>query len=539
VDAILSATEAQKVAARHLQNQEYALAERVCRRTLDAGETSPALVRLLAIALLTQKKVAEAAPYLVMALDGAPDPDFAIHVLPYLYDAGEWDAFITICARDVIERQRPARALKLRVMIGIAHFKMGREGMAAAQFRSCLDPIVSAGSPTPALDRGELDTLIEAAIGAGDEAAIARLAEIQTPGLDGRPRTMAINAVTPLRAWCEREGVSLQMLDVEQQVALPPADYRARECWVAAVPQGTVIAGWDWPVAPTGEVLDGGNYLPIGMMFGSCLHLHFPDIARVAHPWPAACVDVDADALFLSAPAGMHFGHWLVDFLPRLRAWRRPMKIAVPAALPAKHRDTLAAFGVTPGDLVECAPDKRYRFRSLTVVVTGNHKEPQPANVRFVQQGLAGPSAQKERRIFVHRADGTRGVANRAEFNALLAAYGFETVDLATKSIAEQRKMMAETGLVLGAHGSDLFCMYMTPPATDVVELVWDGIDDPVFAQSAAILGMRHHLVRCPGASSTALKVYKKDRDIVVDCNQLGERLNAIIDTRKMKAKAR
>jgi len=465
-----------------------------------------------------------------------PDPELAGFALPLLFAAGEWDAFVTLCTGDVLARKRPEDALKTMAMAGTAYFKLGRMDKAVAQYRLCLDPIVSAGLLTRGLDRANLDTLIHAAIGAGDDALISQIADAHTPPLNGTPRTMKITPVAPLRAWCERERASVRILDPEQYVALPPAGYTAKKCWAAVVPGARMIAEWDWPVASTGEALDGANYLPLGLIFGNTPHFYFPEIERVAHRWAPACVDVDADALFLSSPAGMHFGHWLVDFLPRLRAWKRPMKIAIPAKLPAKHRDTLACFGIEAGDLVECERDKHYRFRALTVVVTGNHKEPQPESLRFVAKGLAAPPAQKERRIFVHRAAGTRMIANQAEFSALLTAYGFEEIDLATQSIADQRKMMSETGLVMGAHGSDLFCMYMTPPETDVVELVWDGIEDVIFARTAAILGMRHHLVRCPEAASTALKVYKKDRDIVVDCKHLGERLNTIIETRRRPA---
>jgi capsular polysaccharide biosynthesis protein len=287
-------------------------------------------------------------------------------------------------------------------------------------------------------------------------------------------------------------------------------------------------------------VLVCGNYLPLAMIPASSPHYHMADLGLVAHVWPDQCTDVDEDALFLSAPEGMHFGHWLVDFLPRLRGWKRPMKIAIPDTLPAKHRDTLACFGVEKGDLVECSFGGRYRFRSLTVVVTGDHQSPQPANPRFVYQGLSDPRplGTGTRRLFVNRGIGTRQIANRDAFDPVLKSHCITEVDLAKISIADQRTLLGETELVIGVYGSDLYCMFMLPAGAEVVELVSETIDHPVFARYAAILGMRHHLIQARSAKKTGRRVYKKDHDLDVDCEELSRRLDEIA-ARRAKSRKR
>jgi capsular polysaccharide biosynthesis protein len=246
----------------------------------------------------------------------------------------------------------------------------------------------------------------------------------------------------------------------------------------------------------------------------------------VAHVWPKDHTVVDEDVLLLVTSEGHHFGHWTAEFLPRLRAWDRRRKLAISAALPRKHRDLLTCFGVTEGDLIECEMRRRIKFRSVQVVYAGSPSAPSRANTAFLYDAF-GPRAQNTptRRLFLVRDAGTRLPANMGEFDALLRDFNIEKVNPAKLAYAAQKDLLADTSLIVGAYGTELYCMFNMHGGTTVIELGWDAALATVYGPTCAFLGLKHHLVPCKRAESKGKVHHNIDSDIIVDCAKLREYL--------------
>jgi len=77
----------------------------------------------------------------------------------------------------------------------------------------------------------------------------------------------------------------------------------------------------------------------------------------------------------------------------------------------------------------------------------------------FVQKLLDAPTPVQDsrRRVFLVRAKGTsRSLVNHDDATSLLGEYGFEVVDTAAMSVAEQQKVFSETRHLVALHGAGM-----------------------------------------------------------------------------------
>ncbi len=359
----------------------------------------------------------------------------------------------------------------------------------------------------------------------------------------------------PVEEWCKFNSVKVHVLEAPTDVDIvdphngAPYRYRTAGVQLAVIPEATFVSGWDFVVAPDGEVLNDSGYMDLTSSYLILPHFFHRATGQVAHPWPSNCVTVDEDVLFLSAPPDFSFGHWLMDFLPRLRGWnetgRTRIKLAVPAKLPQHHRDTLAAFGVTAADVIWCKFANCYKFRTITIVQAGNLYLPNPNTTRFLHQAL-GPDATAgndvaERRFFLPRTQTTRGrsIVNHEEVQTVLDGFGFEAVRRPKVAIADQNRMFAEAGLVLTTIGTDIITVYQLRPGTDLVVLCLPGMDTldvksgtMALASLCQTVGVRLHRVICSSSGpADAAGLYHQN--IIVNCSVLHELLSQIIERRR------
>ena len=346
-----------------------------------------------------------------------------------------------------------------------------------------------------------------------------------------------ISSGIPLRDWCRKNGADFKTIDPPRHVSskgLPKGhgewDYDTEGVNAALIPGAQIVSGFDFVFAPGGEMLvDSGN-VEAHTGTGWFPRIHAGPIDRVIHIWPKQVTDIDEAALFVSCSQGWHVGHWIVDILPRLRGLtlRPDLKVAIPTETPKKHRDFLRLFGVDDSRIINCDLNHRYRFRELMVVQTGSEHSPEPNNVCFVTEALRmqpRPDA-KPRRIFLDRDLKNRAIANRVEFDAELVRLGFECFNLGAMSVAEQRDVLSAAEVVMTTYGSDLLAFYMMKQGAALIELNWDpvAIDARVQAKSSMV-GVVYYVLDCEAAENTGQRLYKKDRDFVVDLAALRQTL--------------
>jgi capsular polysaccharide biosynthesis protein len=348
------------------------------------------------------------------------------------------------------------------------------------------------------------------------------------------PRAVAVDGVTlsrlqSLRAWCEQSGVELRELEPACAVAVKTTGrtYTALPFTAAQVPHGEALIGWDFVRTAEGAVLAESHYQEAGITYASWFpHVANISIGRIAHLWPADVNDIDEDVLVLSGPAALHTGHWIVDFLPRLRARAcvpdgHKIKVAVPAELPVKHRKMLALLGIAETDVINIPLGTRCRFRSTLVAVPGDHHNPQPENIRFVTAGFRlAPLPPPAGGVFLTRDTGTRAIVNQAEVDRLLEDFGFTKLSLSTATITEQRRVLGAARTVIGTYGSDLLVMYFMQPGARLIEL--NGTShDAGFAAMCQAVGVDHRFVWSQPSENRGAQLYKKDADFIVDCDAL------------------
>ena len=76
------------------------------------------------------------------------------------------------------------------------------------------------------------------------------------------------------------------------------------------------------------------------------------------------------------------------------------------------------------------------------------------------------------RRLFVSRGSAaSRRVVNEAALEPVLTEHGFEIVDPAGMSVAEQVKLFSQARFVAGPHGAGLTNLLFSAPGTRVVEI--------------------------------------------------------------------
>lgn len=372
----------------------------------------------------------------------------------------------------------------------------------------------------------------------------------------GEFRVLKVSPVVKFERWCETQEPEIlfpaEDITVTDNATGTTQAYRSRPVLAVRIPGAMAIGGWDFPILPTGEVLTGSGYREVNEWIGAVGQIYEVETRRVLHPWSGECRDFDEDAVFVMTFPGCHFGHWLADVLPRLRAWdkkgRGQMKLAITQALTAHQLETLALFGVGEQDVIWCEVGKLYRFRSLTVVRKDDMYKPSQAMARYLYSRLAPARQPKHtlgRYFYLERSQTPRGryIANRDELDPLLQELGFEWMRRPEISVAQQNALFADAGIVLTAFGTDMISLYQLRPGTDLVLLCFDEMMT-LFGESSGYLavaslceavGVRLHRVLCKPTSKAGLKsVYRQD--IVVDCGALRSCLSKIIEHRSEEA---
>jgi len=367
--------------------------------------------------------------------------------------------------------------------------------------------------------------------------------------------------VVNFNAWRKNHAVHTIEIDAARPVTLayrePPIEdhYVADASWVAELRYADIIAGWDHVIAPGGAVLDGSGYLGAYSSFAWIPHAYSRPANRMIHLWSDSYTQIDEPSFFLSNPQEFQVGHWIVDFLPRIRGWTvaktaSPLKLAIPKSLPKRHREFLSLLGVQDSDLLELEVGNRYRFSSLWVMGQGHRNDPHPNKIEFLHKAL---TTQLEdvvtpalARVYLDRGQSPRGrnIVNLAEFDATLREFEFTFIQLANHPAAQQVEILGKAAIAIGSLGTDLASIFHMRSGTDLIMLVQPDMhtsnvenDARAFERYAAILGMRSHRLTCtPQRDEKAERAFWKRalyyRDVVVDCAALRKLLREVLKPR-------
>lgn len=177
--------------------------------------------------------------------------------------------------------------------------------------------------------------------------------------------------------------------------------------------------------------------------------------------------------------------HWLVDALPRIIT-AETINCQYPLIIP-KHFKSIdfvyESLKILKRDIIT------YNLKEKLVVkelVAPSHFEPahcdntQIKKVRdkFREHDNNYYSATPYRKVYISRNKAKRRfVVNEKELQEILDQYGFITVFMEDLSFSEQRKLMAETSILLSNHGAGLTNMLFLNEGSIIIELKSDSED--------------------------------------------------------------
>ena len=450
----------------------------------------------------------------------------------------DWTNTAAAAEQALAQTTDPGKDRDLYMMLCLALRALGRLDDAKAAFKRGTATLAKIQTPQ------HLDYALIAAIAGDNLPNVRSLFHYKYPGSRCLGMPVACSSITTLNEWCRAQNLALTRLEAPRAITVKQKphgvgtlEYVAEGFTHARIPNAEFLCGWDFVVTSTGQVISDSGYMALETENNPLFpHVFVREIGIVAHPWPDTVIEMDCDALFLSAPERFHYGHWLIDFLPRLRAVEgTDAKVMVPTELPQKHSDLLTAMGFGPERRVICELGKRYRFRNLIVARPGTHLLPNPNTIDFLRRHLgrrAMAASAPRQRYFFERGAGTRLPANRESVNAVLQEFGFRHIDLSTLSLKEERELLAEADVIVAAYGTELLSVFGVPSGADVIELIWNANEDIATAPICHFLGMNHEFLVCEKAPHTAKKNYSKDSDMIVDSVELRRRITYAL-TRK------
>lgn len=489
---------------------------------------------------------------LVDALAGTSrDPDALYALILAHIDRAQWDQlalhaeqFIAAVSPDDLERTLLACSAVAKAFAETGPALAGHYERIRSHFAALIDTAAGNRDLLGRLTPGILHTIFSA----NDRESAEQWLRLRFRGAKGVTLPAIISPAANLAAWSEQNRATFREIESPHNVVIANGAYTRRYVTdaftVAVIPDGEILCGWDFVRSVTGEVLLGSGALPALSPHTTWFpHMGAKRLDKMIHLWPEDVQYIDADVLFLHGAEGFHIGHWIVDFLPRLRALKHldlaDIKVGIPRELPRKNRDLLALCGIGGHQLVECGLGTRIRFRQVVAVRAGNPVQPSRANMQFLSGGLRSRTAAAPcgRRTFLIRNMPTRQIVNMSELKQLLDLFGFDYMDLAHASVAEQQVQLGQTEIAICTYGSDPLATLFMPPGADLIEFNYEvgeegdpnaGPMDSAAGAMTTLVDVNYHVLLC--AKDAKNPGRRKDFDFRVDCREMKRLLDAIID---------
>jgi len=184
-------------------------------------------------------------------------------------------------------------------------------------------------------------------------------------------------------------------------------------------------------------------------------------------------------ALSIVSDYCFHYGHWLVESLPKLELFKKAGfeidnldYIFCNKVLPGTPRNLFESLGLPSEKLIWIDDKSVYSVETLFAT-----SFPDPWNQvhywipEFLQRNFLPANAKKPwRKLYLTRKGYSRNPANEAEVNQILHDYGFEFFNPEDSSCSHV--IFAQASMVVGAVGSAMAGLMFCSPGTKVLELI-------------------------------------------------------------------
>ncbi len=218
------------------------------------------------------------------------------------------------------------------------------------------------------------------------------------------------------------------------------------------------------------------------------------------------------EVVLLCGPAYRMYGHWLVDFLPRLHVLTHlgldlsTLRYLLPDDIAPFARQWLRLLGIADDQVAtyDVRTETCHVARALVPTAfrgDGRASTLLAAAARSFRSAVLGTEGDATRRLFVSRrnwGNDSRTLTNALEVETQLAQDGFEIVYPEEMDIPAQVRMFSEAAVLVGEYGSGLHNSIFCGPDATVIALRGTA-GHPGFLQSGlcAALGQRMGYVFC------------------------------------------
>ena len=210
-------------------------------------------------------------------------------------------------------------------------------------------------------------------------------------------------------------------------------------------------------------------------------------------------------AFLLASNFSANYYHWIADALGRLSAAPEllndpDVRFVVPSPLHPFQVETLAWLGISLDRVVQVASDEIVEFDELVVVSHRKDGGCSDAGVwQWLHDRLTIPAISvaptPTRRLFLRRgsAAGMRRLLNESAAESICLAHGFESIQVASLTVAQQRDLFSEAALIVSPVGASLTNLLFAPKGARTILFGQRGYVVPCYNALAEAMG---HSVR-------------------------------------------
>ena len=236
-------------------------------------------------------------------------------------------------------------------------------------------------------------------------------------------------------------------------------------------------------------------------------HRHDPKKHRIFDIEELAPVEkIDASVAVLSGLSGNVYFHWMVDILPRLNILRQSQiefskidKFLINSIAQPFQRETLSLLGIDSSKIMESDLHPHIQAKKLIVPSFAGHLGwLQPASLKFLRQEFLKQiylqNLTYPERIYISRGKARyRRVLNEEELINYLEKFGFESVALEERPVAEQIALFYHAKIIVAPHGSGLTNIIFCQKETKIIELTSPHYVRHYYPVISQLLGLQHY----------------------------------------------
>ncbi|MBR0560518.1 glycosyltransferase family 61 protein [Neokomagataea anthophila] len=219
-------------------------------------------------------------------------------------------------------------------------------------------------------------------------------------------------------------------------------------------------------------------------------HINLPD--------PIIETRIEDEVVILCGPAYQMYGHWLIDFLPRIYLIEemgkdiRKIKYLLPKNIRNFSLQWMDILGIPRENIYTYDPFKERCIISNALVpisVRGNSRANPILNrisKKIKQRVIGEKESTKSKKLLVSRKlwpNHSRSLLNQSEIEERFSEKGFDIIFPETLSIKEQISTFHEARIIIGEYGSGMHNSIFSPPLTEVVNFRGN-LGHPGFLQS-------------------------------------------------------